>query len=625
MSSINPHYRSIKELLQARSFSIDEYQREFKWDQQNIEELLADLLTAFHASHQPGDTPRHVSEYGEYFLGSIIVTTRGNRSFLVDGQQRTTSLTLLLINLYHLARKQKLAVATTISPLIYSDSYGEKSFNIDIAERLPVLRALFEGEDFNVDGQPESVRNMYARYKDIEHAELDEVLGDALPIFIYWLMEKVGLIEIETDSDKSAYLIFETMNDRGKPLSPVDMLKAFLLAPVEDSEERRIANSSWKNTVLDLISWGDEPNLERDVIFMKAWLRARYATSTRERRRGAVDRDWELIGSTFHRWFREQADAIGVGDAGQNYRMITNEIPFFARAYLRILDASRTFTPGLESVYYNAHNDFTWQTTVLLAPLNVRDDDETVRRKIAATSTYLDIWIMRRVSNYIRVSYSTVSYAMYLLVKDIRSLELDELIDVLRSKLDDDSTEIDFDGAPGKGRQGIQDLRLNQFSTRYIIHLLGRISAFVERESGRNDRFPEFVDRSSRNSMDLEHIWAVHHDPYKNDFPTEDEFVSWRNNVAGLLLLPADVNRSYQDKPYGDKVGHYAKQNLWAASLSSLTYDHQPQFLAFIHRSGLPFRPYESFGRQEQIERSELILELVKLVWSPKRLDRYRA
>ena len=51
------------------------------------------------------------------------------------------------------------------------------------------------------------------------------------------------------------------MNDRGKPLSPVDMLKAYLLAPIQDERERSDANRVWKKTVLDLISWGGEPDM----------------------------------------------------------------------------------------------------------------------------------------------------------------------------------------------------------------------------------------------------------------------------------------------------------------------------------------------------------------------------
>ena len=71
-------------------------------------------------------------------------------------------------------------------------------------------------------------------------------LDEALPHFIYWLIKKVGLIEIATDPTSYAYAIFETMNDRGSPLSPVDMLKASLLAPIDDERDRTRANEAWK-------------------------------------------------------------------------------------------------------------------------------------------------------------------------------------------------------------------------------------------------------------------------------------------------------------------------------------------------------------------------------------------
>lgn len=284
MSSITPQYRTIKDLLQTRSFAIDEYQREYKWEQKNVEELVSDLLSKFETFYHKGDAPKAASSYGDYFLGSIIVTKRGNKSYLVDGQQRVTSLTLLLIYLYREAKAQGLHVTSTIEPLIFSDDYGERKFNLDIAERVPVLRALFNGEDYNADGKEESIQTIVARYQDIENLDLAGELGDALATFVYWLIGNVGLIEISTVTDAHAYLIFETMNDRGKPLSPVDMLKAYLLAPIQDERKRSDANRVWKKTVLDIISWGGESDPERDATFVKAWLRSQYADTIRDRR-----------------------------------------------------------------------------------------------------------------------------------------------------------------------------------------------------------------------------------------------------------------------------------------------------------------------------------------------------
>lgn len=459
---------------------------------------------------------------------------------------------------------------------------------------------------------------MFARYEDIESKDLIGELGEALPHFIYWLMTKVGLIEISTDNDNYAYAIFETMNDRGKPLSPVDMMKAYLLAPIEGVDKRRDANQTWKRQVLDLISWGGTHEPERDSACIKAWLRAQYAETIRERKAGATDKDWELIGNTFHRWVRDNGSHLSLGTEGTNFSFITTRFTFFSKAYLLILEASHTYTKDLEAVFYNAHNAFTWQNTVLLAPLCITDDDVTLRCKIAVTATYLDIWIMRRVVNYIRVGYSSTAYAMFVLCRDIRRKPLDELVTVLSEKLDKD--EVTFDGSPSRGRTGISGLGLNQFSRRYIYHLLARLTAYTEVGSGEHDLFDKYVDRSHRNPFDIEHICPNHYDIYRDQFQSEQAFQDWRNHVAGLVLLPADVNRSLQDKPFTYKSETYAGQNRYAASLNESAYKHTPQFKVFRENNNLAFKPYDTFDEQAQQERVELILTMVNQVWSPKRL-----
>lgn len=618
MSTITPHYRSVQQLLQSQSFAIDEYQREYKWEKENIDELLTDLRDKFLNCYQSGDGTQKVSTYEDYFLGSIIISKRNGKNYLVDGQQRVTSLTLLLIYLYNAAKNQDLAVVGRLEPLIFSDDYGEPSFNLDIQERLPVIEALFYGKAFNPQGKDESIQTMYARYDDIESKDLVGELGDALPHFIYWLMTKVGLIEIATDNDNYAYAIFETMNDRGKPLSPVDMLKAYLLAPIADADQRHNANQTWKKQVLDLISWGGNHEPERDATCIKAWFRAQYADTIRDRKAGAADKDWELIGNAFHRWVRDNRGRLNIGTQAENLELISTHFTFFAKTYQLILEASRTYTKGLESVYYNAHNEFTWQNTVLLAPLCVTDDSDTVRRKISATATYLDIWLMRRTVNYIRVGYSSTAYAMFILCRDIRGKSLNDLVTLLSQKLAGD--DITFDGSPSRGRTGIKGLGLNQFSRRYIYHLLARLTAYTEVNAGKPDLFDKYVDRSCPNPCDIEHIWSNDYSEYKDQFQSEQEFQDWRNGIAGLLLLPADVNRSYQDKPFAQKAPHYAQQNLYAASLTSSAYQHQPQFTAFLKQQGLPFKPYDQFGKTEQRERRQLVEALANCVWSPDRL-----
>jgi uncharacterized protein with ParB-like and HNH nuclease domain len=618
MSTIVPYYRTIQTLLQSRAFGIDEYQREYKWEEKEINELISDLQEKFLSCYTPGDSTTRVAEYEDYFLGSIIVSKRGTKHFLVDGQQRVTSLTLLLIYLYRTAKKDGVQVVERIAPLIFSDNFGERAFNLDILERRAVLDALFKGAPFDPTGKEESIQTMYARYADIEEADLKGELGEGFVHFIYWLLAKVGLIEISTDNDAYAYSIFETMNDRGKPLSPVDMLKAYLLAPIEDNERRKQANQTWKKEVLELISAGGEQEQERDANCIKAWFRAQYADSIRERKAKSKDKDWELLSSAFHRWTRDNHERIGLNSEAANFKFVTEHFPFFAKAYKLIAHASEVYTPGLESIYYNHHNGFTWQSTVLLAPLEVTDDDATVRRKLAITATYIDIWLMRRVVNYVRVAYNHVSYAMYLLCKEIRRKPVNELAELLSEKLVAD--EIDFGGYEQKGRYGILGLGLNQFSKRYVYHLLARLMRHVEVGSDRPDRFPEYVDRTSASPFDIEHILPAKMEQDEAAFGTEQEYLETRDMIGALLLLPADVNRSLQDKPYPKKLPAYAQQNLFAASLASQTYSNQPRFTAFLGSSGSELHAYDRFGRQELDERTTAITQLVEQIWSVDRI-----
>ena len=80
----------------------------------------------------------------------------------------------------------------------------------------------------------ESNKNLLARYSDIEELFPDDLKGEALPYFIYWLKGKVLLLEIDTPSEDEAHTIFLTMNDRGLSLNSAEMLKAFIIQQVDE-------------------------------------------------------------------------------------------------------------------------------------------------------------------------------------------------------------------------------------------------------------------------------------------------------------------------------------------------------------------------------------------------------
>lgn len=595
--------RTIRELLAGRKYSIDYYQREYKWQQKQVAELIDDLAAKFVESHEEGNERSAVAEYGHYFLGSIIVSDKDGQKFIIDGQQRLTTLTLLLIFLQH--RLTDPEQKGQIADLIFSQKYGKRSFNLDIPERTPCMEALYAGEEFTDNDAPESVGNILARYADLEEQFPEELAGAALPFFVDWLIENVHLIEITAYSDGDAYTIFETMNDRGLSLTPADMLKGYLLANITDTDRRTRASRVWKERVQALAEIGKD----EDADGIKSWLRSQYAESIRERKRGAEPQDFDLIGTEFHRWVRDHEERLGLTASAEFARFIERDFAFYGRWYERLRRAGETLTPGLECVHFNAQHNFTLQYPVLLAPLRADDDEAVALRKLRVVAAWLDILIHRRIWNWRAIDYSTMQYAMFLAMRDVRGKSAPELAALLRERLDAESETF----------AGNDRFRLHGMNGRQIHRLLARMTDFIETRSGMASRYSEYAQRG-RKGYEIEHIWADHPERHADEFAHPSEFAEYRNRIGGLLLLPKSFNASYGDLPYAEKRGHYLGQNLLARSLHEQAYDHNPGFRRFIEESGLAFRAHGEFRKADLDARQELYRALAERIWSPDRL-----
>lgn len=595
----------MRQLLSGRKYSIDYYQREYKWQSKQVSELIDDLAGKFLESYEEADERSAVADYGHYFLGSIIISDKDGQKFIVDGQQRLATLTLLLIFLQH--QLEDVEQKGQLSDLIFSQRFGKRSFNLDIAERTACMEALYLGEDFDDNGQPESVVNILARYGEICDMFPEELAGPALPYFADWLIENVHLVEITAYSDEEAYTIFETMNDRGLSLTPAEMLKGYLLANITDADRRNAASGVWKERVGALREIGKD----EDADGIKSWLRSQHAETIRDRKRGATPEDFALIGTEFHRWVRDHEDALSLRGSQDFARFIEDDFAFYTNWYERLRRASATLTPGLESVHYNAQHNFTLEYPVLLAAVRIDDNEETILRKIRVAAAYLDILIHRRIWNWRAISYSTMQYAMFLVMKDIRGKGMEELVDLLRQRLD---AETETFAANDR-------FRLHGMNGTQIHRLLARMTDYIETASGLPSHYFEYSQRAGRSGFEIEHIWADHPERHTDEFTHPSDFQEYRNRIGGLLLLPKSFNASYGDLPYAEKREHYDSQNLLARSLQEKAYEHNPGFRRFIAESGLPFRAHAEFRPGDLDARQDLYRRLAERIWAPERLE----
>jgi len=610
MKRIDANSRTIRELLDAAKFSIDSYQREYAWKEKQIQELIDDLTGKFLDSYDSEHSRHEIAKYDPYFLGSIVISNKQDKRYIVDGQQRLTSLTLLLIFLHH--RQKAEEDHTPILNLIFSMKFGKKSFNMDVPEREETLRALLEGTPVKVDGANESVRNLTDRYSTIAGYFPEEIDGQAVVYFVDWLVENVHLVEIEAFSDEEAYTIFETMNDRGLPLSLPEMLKGYVLAKITHEGDQQAVNAMWKARMQELKTLGGEEDSE-DIDFFKNWLRARHAETIRPGKKGAENKDYERIGTEFHRWVREANGSLSLKTSDDFVHFVKRDLDFYAGQTLAIRKAAKKLTDGWESIRYNEDRGFTLQTQVILAALSPDDTQEISRRKVAMVADFLDIWLARRSWNFRTTSYSSVKYTVFILTKELRGRNLAELSEFLKNQLEDQPER--FATQPR--------LRLHQQNYRQIRHILARITHWLDTKCGLNSHFEDLISQGRGRPFEIEHIWANHYEQFAEHFGHASDFEEARDRLGGLLLLQRGLNQSLGDASYEAKrdayLGH--SQNLLARSLHPQAYLNNPAFKNLINDTGLTFQPYDGFGPDEQTERQELYLRIAEWVWNPTRLD----
>lgn len=606
MKKIDGTPKTIRELFTGVKYTIHYYQREYQWQIKQIEELIDDLTEEFFEFYSDQDERGKVLEYGHYFMGSIVLTADDNA--IIDGQQRLTSLTLLLIYLYHQLEDEE--ERAEVLQLIYSKKAGTKTFNIhvpEMPERYDVMNALLQNEYMDVTKHSETIRNIYNRYADITAIMNDTLPKAALDIFKDWLIDNVDFIRIVAQTEQDAHKIFVSMNDRGLSLTPTEMLKGYLLSKIENDSVRQQANDLWKKRILELKGLGKEEESD----FIKNWVRSQYAETIRERKKNALPGDFDIIGTAFHKWVREHNTQMKLAKSKDFEDFVLKQFDKFSQIYLDLKKYSTTLTRGFEYVFYNADRNFTLQYQLILAAIDPAETKEESDKKIKLVSCFLDLYFTRRIFNYKTVDYSSIVYNVFMLSKKIRRKPLPDLLEVFRQEISGMEFQLET----------IDEFRLNGWTIRYMLHILARVTDYIESQSGMPSNFSTYINREIKNPYDIEHIICDHHDWFIAEYPEKETFDRHRNKFGGLLLLPMDKNRSLNDLTFDKKLPIYFGENLLAKSLNSDCYQKNPQFKRFFEAENLKFKPYMAFDKKALLERQELYEELSKKIWGINRLD----
>jgi hypothetical protein len=423
-------------VLKDSRYKLDYFQREYKWERNHIAQLIDDIDSNFYMCWQSGHNTEDIESYNSYYMGPLIFykgNEKGNPLHIIDGQQRLTSLTLLLIYLNNI-QKTILPddIQVDISAFIYSKPLGVWGFNLDVPSRLPVIEGLFkEGTTDKIEIFDDSSFNLVERFNDIiELFPSRLVHPEILPLLIFWIIRKLVFVEILADSDDNAYTIFETMNDRGLKLTSSEMLKSHLLSHIKEDEVKiKELDDLWKLKVVELHNYGSD----NDDEFFKAWLRAKYAVTMRKTERGSENEDFEKIGTRFHNWVKDYSkNKIGLTSNDDYYFFVKADFRFFVDLYIKIDELS--MNSDIEHclfLQYPKRIGDSLTYPLILSAISTIDPENIINEKVSVISSFLDAFINLRLINNKAITQSSVRNYFNRLVLEFRNKNFDELKELI--------------------------------------------------------------------------------------------------------------------------------------------------------------------------------------------------
>jgi hypothetical protein len=246
--NITANGRTIEQVLGGGFFRVPRFQRPYSWDKANVEDFWLDV----------------VESQSDYFIGSMVVYPQSEFSGLVDGQQRITTITMMLSAIRNeLIEINETTAASGIQTLIERvHPKGKKRFVLQTQTSYPYLQAQIQAEPGSAGAEiaagaeekalEETFDYITGRIKGISKA-IDENPGVAASRKtaektkqLLALRDKLlGLtvVLVEVDGEDDATIIFQTLNSRGKDLEQKDLIKAHLLSilkqPNEDLDQAR--------------------------------------------------------------------------------------------------------------------------------------------------------------------------------------------------------------------------------------------------------------------------------------------------------------------------------------------------------------------------------------------------
>lgn len=501
---------SLKKVLcdDERFYQIPDYQRPYSWDKDNVSDLISDLVTSY---------INNIEE--NYFCGSLVLV-QGDKGRLdiIDGQQRVTTFTILacvIRDLYYdiLDEKQKDYIKLSIQDK-YENTKRKLKFLTNDKYQLDFEETVLKKINFisnKNDYEKDFPKNRYLQNAHFIRDNIKENFGNFnidVNKFVIWLYEKVVLTTILCPNADSAIRIFNVLNDRGMPLSPIDILKSSLMQRILNEEDKNTFKVSWEAIIT---------KLEFDDIAFEDMLNSYLYYKLGDN--PSVRIDTELM------------DIFKKENKLENPLEIISEIKKFSDSYIEILTLKNKYIFCLK---YLKHRIY-WTSILASAKfVKYKDFDKLIKYLMAY---YYQNWIAgKTVANIKQTSFN--------IIKSIKKDDnIDEIIKLMQENLKKYETTNMFEN----------ELNINNHYERNWAKPLLILVEYFWTDSQNEQQ--SFIPLSSK--LHLEHILPQTTNEFWNNIFTIEQREIWTNSLANLVLLSLRKNIQAQNYDFNSKKEAY--------------------------------------------------------------------
>ena len=609
---ISPDKQNIDSVFSNTAYSIDFYQRDYRWTDEPVIRLLDDIFHKFREQYARASDrdPRKetITDYPWYYLNTYVTNVVDGRVYVVDGQQRLTTLSLILIKLRHLAKKHGSKLAGWIDNKVAGQSGFEQEFWMNHVGHTAAQQALFDGVDTKkVDTSSGlTAQNMVKNYETIS-AWMDRELKDkhCFETFVFYFLHRIVMINLAVEQTDVS-MVFEVINDRGVRLRPYEILKGKLLGQINKNElNKGDYNGLWERKAAEINSFKED---ELDSFF-RFYLKSKFAATRNEGQRFDGDYHRTMFASDIDKRLNLLRNPANVK------AFVKGDFTYYTNLYVKLRRAYAQDQKEFRAVYFNALLDLDAPFLLALSACVPNDplEDEKIRTLAKEIDRYFSLL-------QVQSAYDSNEFAdsLFRISETIREQSVEGYRPAFDAQLK----------AMIAARRNVQDAEPLSYAafkqtginlnTRFKRYFFARIDEFLAENVNLNPKHPiaDLVTKTgAKSGFHVEHILSWNEENKHLFDGDEERFEQERNRLGGILLLKGKDNISSSNEPYSKKLESYANTLYWNETLRADSYKSKLDMKELRERHKLDLKPFAQFGPDELEARHRLLFEITKIIW----------